>query len=226
MRTPQINLLPYREERKKAIQQRFLMFLGAAVAAGALCVGAVHGYFGMQTSGQEARNTALSQDIALLDKQIEEIKKLREQIAAAVARKGVVESLQANRSRAVMILNQIVQPPANIFYRSVKQSGDTLALTGYAPSNASVSALIKQIESSDILADPKLVESKAASLDGALMIEFTMNARIIDLAKLAAEKAKAKKQAHPGQATPAATEPARSASTVIPAPAAAPAAKP
>jgi type IV pilus assembly protein PilN len=220
MRTPKINLLPYRDERKKAIQQRFVMFLGASLGAGALCVALVHGYFGMQASTQEERNTALTQDIALLDKEIEEIKKLREQIAAAVARKGVVESLQANRSRAVMILNHVVQPPANIFYRNVKQTGESIALNGFAPSNASVSALIKQIESSDILAEPKLVESKATSLDGALMIEFTINAKIIDLAKLAADQAKAKKE---GKAPPPTVAPASPAgSTLIVAPAAQP----
>lgn len=211
MRNPRINLLPYRDQVKKAIKVRYLSFLGVSFVLGLIIMGLVHSYFGLQITTQEARNQILEKDIAALDKQNEEIKKLRQEIAAAVARKQVVESLQANRSRAVMILNQVVQPPANIFYRSIRQTGDLLTLTGYAPSNTSVSALIKQLETSDILFDPKLVESKAVNLETGPLIEFSMTAKIVDLAKIAGEKNK------PKQAPTPRPEPTSDINTVKPA---------
>jgi type IV pilus assembly protein PilN len=190
MLNPKINLLPYREEKKKAIKIRYLAALGISATIGAVTVGVVHSFYSMQTTTQEARNSILETDIASLDKQIEQIKKLRQEIAAAVARKQVVESLQANRSRAVMIFNQIVQPPANIFYKSLRQVGETVTLTGIAPSNTSVSALIKQLENSDVLFDPKLVESKSTVIEGTPLIDFSMSAKLVNLAKIAADKNK------------------------------------
>lgn len=241
MRNPKINLLPYREEAKKAAKKRYLAFLGIAFGLGVVVMLLVHTFFALQITTQGSRNEILEKDIASLEKQNAEIKKLRDEIAAAVARKQVVESLQANRSRAVMLLNQIVQPPANIYYRSVKQAGDLLTMNGFAPSNTSVSALIKQIESSEILFDPKLVESRAAVIDGVPLIEFGMTARIVDLAKVSAEKARnaataarrappAKPQAtpdaagSPAPASPAMAQPA--APVAVPPPIPAAAAKP
>lgn len=192
MLNPKINLLPYREEKKKAIKVRYITSLGIALSIGLMSLAAVHTFYSMQMTTQEARNNVLETDITSLDKQIEQIKKLRQEIAAAVARKQVVESLQANRSRAVMILNQVVQPPANIFYKSIRQVGETITLTGVAPSNTSVSALIKQFENSDIFFDPKLVESKSVVIENAPLIEFSMSAKLVNLAKVATDKNKKK----------------------------------
>lgn len=218
MPAPKINFLPYREELRKTENKRYLAILGGALGMAAAIAIAMHAYYGFRMSQQEARNQLLTQDIASLEAQIVEIKTLRQEIAAALARKGVVESLQANRSRAVMILNQIAAPPANIYYKSIKQSGDSIILNGYAPSNDSVSSLITQLASSDIMFDPRLVESKASSHGGVSLIEFTMNAKIIDLAKLAAERGKKKKASAPPLLLPqqdSAPAPKTSPSTVI-----------
>lgn len=203
---PKINLLPYREERRKAIAQRFHLFLGvgAALALGVIML--VHSFYTLQITAQESRNAFLDSEIAVLDKQIEEIKRLRADTAAMIARKQVVERLQANRSRAVMLLNQIVQPPAGIFYKSIRQSGSAMSLNGVAVSNTAVSTLIKQIETSDILTAPRLIETKSITIDNAKLVEFTVDAGIIDLAQLAQEKekneakAKAKAAAAPAPA--------------------------
>lgn len=201
MRNPRINLLPYREEIKKAYKVRYLSFLGFSLTAGITAMLLTHIFFNTQLTTQASRNDILERDVASLEKQNVEIKKLREEIAAAVARKQVVESLQANRSRSVMLFNQIVQPPANIYYKGVKQTGDNITLTGFGPSNTSVSALIKQVETSSIIFDPKLVESRAILIDGNPIIEFTLNAKIVDLAKVAAEKTRANRSRQAPSAT-------------------------
>lgn len=202
MAAPKINFLPYREELRKTENKRYLAILAGALGLAAAIAIAMHAYYGLRMSQQEARNQLLAKDISTLEAQIVEIKNLRQEIAAALARKGVVESLQANRSRAVMMLNQIASPPANIYYKSIKQSGDSITLNGYAPSNDSVSSLITQLASSDIMFDPRLVESRASSHGGISLIEFTMNAKIIDLAKLAAERGKKKKGSAPALLLP------------------------
>lgn len=218
---PKVNLLPYRAERRKALAKRFFIFLGlgGALAAGVIML--VHSFYGVKIASQETRNNVLESRIKLLDKEIEEIKRLREDTAAMISRKQVVESLQANRSRAVMLLNQIVQPPGGVFYKGLKQTGTSVTLSGIAMSNTAVSTLIKQIETSDILRDPRLVETKAVVIDGAKLVEFTMQAGIIDLAKLAQEKQKKEAGAKPGAPSAPAAVIATPVATVIATPAAA-----
>ncbi len=75
-----------------------------------------------------SRNTLLKTEIAKLDEQIKEIDKLRDQIQQVLARKQVVETLQANRNEAVHLLDQLVrQLPDGIYLRSVKQVGQESA---------------------------------------------------------------------------------------------------
>ena len=63
--------------------------------------------------------TLLKTEIAKLDEQIKEIDRLRDQIQAVLARKQVVETLQANRSEAVHLLDQLVrQLPDGIYLRA------------------------------------------------------------------------------------------------------------
>lgn len=193
--TPKINLLPYRATRRKAIVQRFYAFLAVSAVVGFGAIAVVHTYYGLQISSQTSRNERLEKEIKLLDGQIEEIKKLKEETAAMLSRKQVVESLQANRSRAVMLFNQVVQPPPGIFYKAVSQKKDIVTLNGFAQSNTFVSNLIRQVETSDIFNSPKLVETKKVTVGGAQLIEFTLQAKVIDLAKLAAERQKAAAQA-------------------------------
>ena len=93
-----INLLPHREIRRKQQQKEFFFMLGAVVGLGIAIWFAVHTYLAGQLEEQQGRNGYLDSEIAALDKQIDEIKKLKEQTAALLQRKKVVESLQANRA--------------------------------------------------------------------------------------------------------------------------------
>ena len=81
-----------------------------------------------------------------------------------LSRKQVVETLQANRSEAVHLLDQLVrQLPDGIYLSSVRQTGAKVTVTGYAQSNARVSTLMRNIEASPWLTSPELVEIKPGS---------------------------------------------------------------
>jgi type IV pilus assembly protein PilN len=157
-----INLLPHREIKRAQRQRQFFVFaaLGASLAL-AIVLG-VHGVISGLNDRQMARNYYLEAEIAKLDKQIEEIKRLKEQTQALLARKQVVESLQANRNQAVQLLDQLVrQLPEGVYLKSVKQSGEKVNITGYAQSNARVSTLMRNLESSPWLEAPNLIEIKS-----------------------------------------------------------------
>jgi type IV pilus assembly protein PilN len=174
-----INLLPHREQKRQARQRQFVsMAIGLAVL-GLATVGLVHVVIAARIDNQNGRNLLLTTEIAKLDEQIKEIDKLREQTQALLARKQIVETLQANRTEAVHLLDQLVrQLPDGLYLRSVKQAGPTVTLVGYAQSNARVSTLMRNIENSPWLTGPELVEIKSVPLDKQKINEFTLNLRL------------------------------------------------
>ena len=171
-----INLLPHRETRRRLQQQQFFIGLGAVMVVGAAIVGFVYYALDNQFEEQKSRNAYLTEEIAKVDKQIAEINKVKEQTAALLARKTVVETLQANRSDVVHLLDQLVrQLPDGVYLKSIKQTDRKVAITGYTQSQARVSTLMRNLESSPSLENPGLVEIKATQIGNQRLNEFTMN---------------------------------------------------
>lgn len=174
-----INLLPWREERRKARRQQFFALAGLisvlAVLIWFLGYGIINGYI----SAQEGKNTFLKSEIAGLDKEIEEIKRLKEQTDSLLSRKRIIESLQANRTETVHLFNELVrQVPSGVYLKSIKQVGEKINLVGYAQSNARVSTLMRNIEASPVMERPDLVEIKSALVGSRKLSEFNLNVSI------------------------------------------------
>lgn len=189
MSTPvRINLLPHREQKRQARQRQFVSTAVLLAIAGLGVIGLVHFVLVTQIENQNSRNSLLKTEIVKLDEQIKEIDKLREQISQVLARKQVVETLQATRNESVHILDQLVrQLPDGIYLRSIRQAGAKITLIGYAQSNARVSTLMRNIQSSPWLSSPELVEIKLVPLPGApaqrggaadRVNEFTLNLQV------------------------------------------------
>jgi len=170
-----INLLPHRAEKRRARQVQFAALGVISVALGALLVGFVHVAITTQISYQERRNGYLKQEIAVLDKQIDEIRKLREQTQSLLVRKDAVEKLQSDRSDVVHLLDQMLRIlPDGVYLKTLKQTGNKINLAGYAQSNARISTLMRAVEDSPWLDSPALVEIRASSAGGARVSEFTL----------------------------------------------------
>ncbi len=174
-----INLLPWREARRKAHNLQFYILIGMVAGLAASIVLLVHGYYATRISTQTERNRFLKEENAKLDKEIEEIKKLKEEIQALLSRKQVIETLQADRAQTVYLLEQLVrQTPDGVYLRSIKQTGNKVNLSGYAQSNARVSTLMRNLEASPYLDSPDLVEIKVANVNNERLSEFNMNVSI------------------------------------------------
>jgi type IV pilus assembly protein PilN len=195
-----INLLPHREQKRQARQRQFISLSIGLAILGLAVVGLGHVVIAARIDNQKSRNSLLQGEIVKLDEQIKEIDRLRDQTQALLARKQVVETLQANRTEAVHLLDQLVrQLPDGLYLKSVKQNGTRVTLTGYAQSNARVSTLMRNIESSPWLGSPELVEIKAVALDKQKVNEFTLVVQV----KRAAQMPDTKSAAPPGKAPPA-----------------------
>ena len=184
-----INLLPHREERRKRARTHFAVMGGMTALLGATVVAAVWFVYQQRIGLQDDRNKFMKSEIAKLDKEIDEIKEVKDKIAALLARKQVIETLQTDRVQTVYLLDELVrQMPEGVFLRSVKQRGAAVDLVGYAQSNARVSTLMRNIESSPWLANPNLIEIKAVNLGKMRISEFNMK---LALKRPAAPEAKA-----------------------------------
>ncbi len=171
-----INLLPHRAEKRRAKQLQFVVLSVLSLVLGAVMVGLVHVAISTQISYQERRNAYLKQETAVLDKQIAEIKKLREQTQSLLARKNVVENLQSTRSDVVHLLDQMLRIlPEGVYLKSIRQTGLRISMIGYAQSNARVSTLMRSIEDSPWLDTPSLVEIHATTVGGTRLNEFSLN---------------------------------------------------
>lgn len=171
-----INLLPHREAKRKASRQQFYALSGlVSVLAGVIWF-AGFTYINTQIDRQSEKNSFLKREIAGLDKQIEEIQKLKEQTEALLARKQVIEALQANRSETVHLFNELArQLPTGVYLRSIKQDKQKISLIGHAQSNARVSTLMHNLDSSPVLERPELVQIKAIPVGKRRMNEFNLN---------------------------------------------------
>lgn len=177
--TVRINLLPHREQKRVARQRQFVLLAALTLGLAAVVVAAGHTFIASRISGQEGRNAFLKVEIAKLEKEIEQIKVLKEKTTALLERKKIVEALQSNRSQVVHLLDQLVrQLPNGVYLKSIEQKGNEVKLVGYAQSNARVASLMRNLDSSEWLDNAKLIETKAVILNNLRVSEFSMNVRL------------------------------------------------
>lgn len=170
-----VNLLPHRQIKRAAKQREFgLMGL---MAAGAACAVVFLGwqFLSSQNNTQLERNSRLEKANTDLDKQIADIKDLKDQINNVLERKRVVENLQTNRSQAVVILDELTrQLPEGVYLKSIKQSGNIITLEGVADTNARVATLVRNLSVSNWLESPNLVVINAATVNNIKQNDFTV----------------------------------------------------
>ncbi len=183
-----INLLPWREERRRQQKQEFFMMLAAGAVAAVLVMLLVTWQINQHMDYQNARNRYLQNEIKKLDQQIKEIEALEETRAKLLARKAVIEDLQASRSQMVHLFDALVRTiPEGVRLTSIKQQGQMLTLDGLAQSNARVSAYMRSLDANRWFETPDLMvikvaekkkggqqESKSFGLEASYKYQFTL----------------------------------------------------
>ncbi len=158
-----INLLPWREEARRERQRQFLYSLMGTLVLGAVLVLIVGMFFDQRISDQEARNQRIQVEINRLEQRIARIAELEETRARLVARKQIIESLQASRSLTVELLDKLAKTiPMGVTLTNVRQQGLALTLEGTSQSNARVSAYLQSLEGMDLFKNPELQYVRAA----------------------------------------------------------------
>ena len=180
---PRINLLPWRDEERKERKLKFLVALGGAAVAAILT--AFVGYLMMDSmvGAQKARNAKLTEQIKVLDLQIEKINSLEAEKSRFISRMEVIEKLQRSRPEIVHVFDEIAkQLPDGVYLTGITQTNGRLKFEGVAQSSTRVSAFMRNIDSSTWLKDPDLevVETKKNSTTGASFVLFARQAGSAD----------------------------------------------
>ncbi len=174
-----INLLPWREERRKARQKQFMGMLGLSAVAGLLTSVLIVSFYSARISNQESRNQYLRGEITKVDAQITEIEVLDLKKTKLLARKEVIEELQANRSQMVHLFDSLVKTiPDGVTLTSIKQDGDILTLGGRSQSNARVSTYMRNLEGSGWMSGPDLNVIEAKAGNPGLPYEFNLKVKL------------------------------------------------
>ena len=196
-----INLLPHREERRKAQQIRFYVVAGICAAAALFVVAVGYSVLEQRIATQESRNAFLKAEIDQLDKQIAEIEVLRTKRKDLLDRKQVVEKLQANRGEMVRMLDQLTrQTPEGIYLISLKHGANlkdqktgnpetTVRLLGRSLSNARISTFMRSLNDSPAFDMPVLVEIKAVKQGDLRLSEFILDVPLTRVVEEATDKA-------------------------------------
>ena len=170
-----INLLPWRAERRKQRQKEFLAMLAVSGVLALVLSFLIISYYNGQISGQNERIGFLQTQIATVDAQIKEIEALDEKKGKLLARKEVIEQLQANRSKMVHLFDSLVRTiPDGVILTSVQQEGDKLTLQGRSQSNARVSNYMRNLEGAGWMTRPELSIIEAQAGDPGLPYAFTL----------------------------------------------------
>ena len=171
-----INLLPWRAERRKQRQKEFLAMLAVSGVLALVLSFLIISYYNGQISGQNERIGFLQTQIATVDAQIKEIEALDEKKSKLLARKEVIEQLQANRSKMVHLFDSLVRTiPDGVVLTTVKQEGDKLTLTGRSQSNARVSTYMRMLENAGWMTKPELSIIEARDGEPGMPYTFTLS---------------------------------------------------
>lgn len=174
-----INLLPWRAERRRQRQKEAMAGLGLTVAGAVLLSLLIVTWHNRQIDGQRERNEFLQARIAEVDEQIKEIDQLDEQKSRLLARKEVIEKLQANRSQMVHLFDSLVRTiPDGVVLTSLKQDSEILTLNGRAQSNTRVSTYMRNLEGSGWMTRPELSIIEAKGFEQGLPYQFTLTVRL------------------------------------------------
>ena len=149
---PQVNLLDWRAELRRARLIEFAIILGAVALLCLTIVGSVQYVLHKKTDQQIERNQYLQQEIAALDKKIKEIERLRTLKDALIARMTVIQELQGKRPEVVHLFDELArQMPNGVYLTQLTQNSATITLNGKAESNARVSSTMRNLDGSDWL---------------------------------------------------------------------------
>ena len=174
-----INLLPVREERRKAVARHFLLLLAAAVVgSGVVCAGHYWWYRGEVKEAQEAV-ARVQKDIDRFGPQLAQVEKFRAAKADIEKKLKVIDELSVARSGPVHLFDEIATSlPDRMWLTKMQVEGQDLSISGISLDNELVAAFLTALNNSPYFDDVELVETQAKEMEGYKLNAFELSAKL------------------------------------------------
>lgn len=170
-----INLLPWREEQRRERNQATLIVCCAMWLTAAVLVFGFKSIMDSRIEHQQARNAYIQSEINALSKVIKEIEDLKQKRDQLLARMQVIQRLQSNRAQIVHVFDDLVKKiPKGVFYDEINKTATTIQIKGNAQSNGRVSALMRNLDSSDWFDNASLKVVDVIDSNGSKISKFDL----------------------------------------------------
>ncbi len=170
-----INLLNWREEYRQEKKKDFITHtLVVCVLAGLIAFAWVY-LLNQTIDEQNSRNNLLKGEIAILDKQVDEIKELKRKREELISRMQVIQDLQGTRPVIVRYFDEFVRAiPDGVFMLSMARNAKAITLEGIAESNSRVASLMRNIDNSEWFDESNLKSVTADPGYGENAVKFSI----------------------------------------------------
>jgi type IV pilus assembly protein PilN len=172
---PRINLLPWREEERRTRQREFGVAAAGAFIGGVAITMLTMLVYSSMINTQELRNERLENEIEILQAEIEKIDSLERDKENLLARMEIIDQLQKSRPEVVHLFDEMVRKlPEGVYLTGMKQTGTRIEIRGIAQSSTRVSALMRQIDSSEWLSDPEVERVETTDIGSSRQADFVV----------------------------------------------------
>jgi type IV pilus assembly protein PilN len=171
-----INLLPYRERKKKSLLQRQILILTIALGLYVLLIFSLHFYTHFSIDQLKNEVKASEGRLRELTKVAGEINVVRTDKRALEKKIEIIANLEKGRMDVVLLLNEmtVTVPHGLIWLTLFSETGNNLRLDGVARDNLAVANFMKNLESSPFFRSVDLNRSRQEKISNTKVQKFTI----------------------------------------------------
>ncbi len=146
-----VNLLPWREAQRQRNKKQYI----ASLVVISILVLALFWVLGevieQQIRNQNSRNNYLTQQISVLDTQIERIRDIRKSKAEIAQRMALIEQLQVSKNVSPIVFDELARiVPAGVSFEKLSRNGNLIEIVGISESNNRLSSFMRNLEQSEV----------------------------------------------------------------------------
>ncbi len=174
-----INLLPVREERRRADLQQFAVMLVGVLLLAVALVSFFHWSLMGRISDTQAEIAQTQQQIDQFGPQLAKVKQYRDAKAQIERKLEVIERLDEERSGPVHVLDQLAtHAPDRLWITRIEAKNMRIRIHGMSLDNELVALFLTALNDSAYFKEVELLETEAREQGGFKLNEFELSARI------------------------------------------------
>ncbi|MEN8183426.1 MAG: PilN domain-containing protein [Myxococcota bacterium] len=175
----EINLLPIREERRKAdLQQQGLLLLATLIGS-VLLAGGYHAVLLSSVSSAESGTQQLQRQIDAFGPQLAQVEEFRTAKAEIEKKLAVIDTLDRSRSGPVHVLDELAtHTPDRVWLTKLETGKRGVGIEGFSLDNELVALFLTALGESPYFRDVELETTELLERDGLKLNEFRLRARL------------------------------------------------